>query len=98
LHFLYLFHKSAANADLKIQPNPANDVVQISVTEELIGAELKLLDIEGRTLTVTTISTSNLPDRQAGFKLQTSNLSNGIYLVQISTTKGTLTKRLVIAQ
>ena len=91
MHFLYLFHKSAANADLKIQPNPANDVVQISVTEELIGAELKLLDIEGRTLTVTTISTSN-------FKLQTSNLSNGIYLVQISTTKGTLTKRLVIAQ
>lgn len=79
------------NADLKIQPNPANDVVQISVTEELIGVELKLLDIEGRTLTTTTISTSS-------FKLQTSNWLNGIYLVQISNERGTLTKRLVIAR
>lgn len=77
-------------ADLKIQPNPASDEVQVIVTRELIGGELKVLDVEGRVMVKTAILAANCP-------LSTTNFSPGIYFVQVITEKGMLTKRLVIA-
>lgn len=79
------------NAEFRIQPNPANDAVQVIVNEELLGGEIRLLDIEGRVLLTKTITTTN-------DKLQTTNLSTGIYLVKVKTEKGILTKRLVLAR
>ena len=75
---------------MKIQPNPANDAVLISVTDDLMGGELKVMDVEGRILTKLLLSALN-------FELQTLNFSQGIYFIQVITEKGILTKRLVIA-
>jgi hypothetical protein len=60
-----------------MRPNPANDQVQIIVSDELIGAELKVLDLQGRIISQQSISALN-------FELRTSSLSQGIYFVQAS--------------
>ncbi|HLP22017.1 MAG TPA: T9SS type A sorting domain-containing protein, partial [Chitinophagales bacterium] len=80
-----------AEGSLKIQPNPAHDVAQITVTRELLGANLKVMDMEGRSLLEKVV---NAPT----FKLETDKLSAGIYLLQVNTTYGKITRRLVIAR
>lgn len=80
-----------AAGSLKIQPNPANDVVQITVTRELLGGNLKVMDMEGRSLMEKVVNTTTL-------KLETDQLSAGIYLLQVNTTYGKITRRLVIAR
>lgn len=80
-----------AAGSLKIQPNPANDVVQITVTKELLGGNLKVMDMEGRNLIEKVVNTPT-------FKLETDRLSAGIYLLQVNTTYGKITRRLMIAR
>jgi hypothetical protein len=81
---------SLSSADLKIQPNPANNTLQLNVTKELVGSNIKLADLQGRTLLETPVASPT-------FTIETSALANGIYLVQLITKQGTLTKRLIIA-
>lgn len=76
---------------VQINPNPASDAVQVIVSEELVSGRMVVVDMEGRVAADMVISTSN-------FTLETSNFTNGIYLVKLKTEKGTLTKRLVIAR
>lgn len=76
--------------DLKLQPNPANDMVQIAVTKELIGGVLKLYDVQGRALTEIRITNQSI-------SINTASLTSGIYIVHINTTRGTITKRLIVA-
>jgi len=49
------------------------------------------LDVMGRMVYQTKISTAN-----TSIKIQTSSWMNGIYLVQIKTTVGVLTQKLVV--
>ncbi len=81
-------HRSSV---IRLIPNPANDAVTISVTENLIGGELKLIDVHGRILIITTIPSGN-------WQLATAGFSQGIYFLHITTEAGTLTKRLIIAR
>jgi len=76
---------------LTIQPNPANNEVWLSVSDNLLNAEMKLFDIEGRTLLTQTINTKNL-------QLNTTAFANGIYMVQVKNENGIITKRLAIAR
>lgn len=76
---------------MSIQPNPATDWVLINVSENLMGAELRLSDVEGRCLRKATLQTSI-------FKLETGNLETGVYLLQAITPQGTITKRMIIAR
>lgn len=75
--------------DLKLQPNPANDLVQIAVTEELVGGVLKLYDVQGRALTEIRVTNQNI-------SIDTASLTSGIYIVHINTARGTITKRLIV--
>jgi hypothetical protein len=76
---------------IRIVPNPANDQAEVLVPEDLLGGEIRILDVEGRILMKVPLSTTNQ-------KLQTTNLSPGIYFLRVVTGKGMLTKRLVIAR
>ncbi len=76
---------------MAIQPNPAANAVQLSVTRELIGAEIRLTDLSGRLLKAMPVTALNL-------NINTSELAGGIYLVQAISAKGTITKRLIIAR
>ena len=76
---------------MTIQPNPAANAVQLSVTRELVGAEIRLTDLSGRLLKAMPVTALNL-------NINTSELAGGIYLVQAISAKGTITKRLIIAR
>jgi hypothetical protein len=83
--------KTLSIGTLTIQPNPANNEVYLSVSYNLIGAEIKLFDIEGRMIHTKII-------RDTTEKLNTSAFANGIYLVQVKNEQGVLTQRLAIAR
>ncbi len=70
--------------DFKIQPNPVNDVLSISIPNELVGEELSVYDLSGRKIMNAAVSTIN-------YKLETVNLADGIYFVKI----GTQTKKII---
>lgn len=63
-------------ADYKIQPNPVNDVLQVSVSENLIGEEITVFDLSGRAIMKSEI-------RNQKSDLNTSGLANGLYFVRI---------------
>lgn len=78
-----------ADGTLKIQPNPTNNMVQVNVTREVVGGSIKLMDMQGRSLFETPVTSTVL-------KLETTTLANGIYLVQLSNGHAKLTKRLIV--
>ena len=62
--------------DMRIQPNPVNDVLQVSVSEKLIGEEATVFDLSGRKVFSAAVSALN-------FELRTLNLSKGLYFLHI---------------
>ncbi len=63
-------------ADFKIQPNPVNDVLQVSVSESLIGEEAVVFDLSGREIMKSEI-------RGQKSELNTSSLAKGLYFLSI---------------
>ena len=80
-----------SNAEFKIQPNPANDFTTVSVSRELLGSNLRIIDLNGRIMSEIKISTTK-------FQLPTLSLCNGIYMLQALTSRESLTRRLVVAR
>jgi hypothetical protein len=76
---------------IHIIPNPAKDKVVVTVSDDLIGGELKLVDINGKLL-------STVPIQSANCQLSTANHPEGIYFVQIVIGNGTKTRRLSISR
>ena len=72
------------NTEFKTRPNPTNDVLNISVSEELVGEEFSIYDISGRKMMSNKIV-------QANFHCPTANITPGIYFVKI----GNLAKKFV---
>lgn len=61
---------------IQLNPNPTSDVLQVSVSEEMMGEEISIIDLSGRKIRSTVVSAANLT-------LETVNLANGIYFLQI---------------
>jgi hypothetical protein len=59
---------------LRLYPNPANDVVTISIDESMIGSTATVSDIMGRKMAALPLTTYNST-------LSTSQLASGVYLV-----------------
>jgi len=77
--------------EFNIYPNPATDEFTIQSSKFKVGDVINVLDVMGRMVYQTKISTAN-----TSIKIQTSSWMNGIYLVQIKTTVGVLTQKLVV--
>lgn len=75
--------------NFEVFPNPARDFVTISVGEDTLQS-VQLTDINGRI--VKTVNFNNAADNQ----INVSDLSSGIYMMKISSDKGTTTKKLVV--
>ena len=76
------------NLGLRVFPNPANEVINISLNKE-VSATLSLLDISGkvvRTQTLNGISTS----------INTASLNSGVYFVTINDGTSVSTQKVVI--
>ncbi len=83
--------KALSLNELAIQPNPAQNEVLISVSNNLLSGALTLIDTEGKVLFSKTITTH-------ANKIHTTGFANGVYFVKIIDEKGVLTKRLVIVK
>lgn len=66
--------------EVSIYPNPFNDVIFVQVTEDNIGSEYILSDISGRIIKIGKIN-------QEKIIIQTKNISNGAYSLQIGEDK-----------
>jgi len=82
-----------ANA-LSIFPNPSNDFVNVSFgLNAAQDIEIKLYTVSGKM--VDARSFTNVKDVNASFN--TADLNNGVYLMQITTDKGTSTQKFVVS-
>lgn len=73
--------------DVLIYPNPSNDYFNIEFAKEDLKVEsISILNIHGKIVKEINYT---------GDEIDISYLTNGVYLVQINTTKGKLTKKLI---
>lgn len=77
--------------DIQIFPNPANEQLQIEITERTNEElQLSVVDALGRLLINKQISVTNGKSSQ---QIDVSNLAPGVYFIQLRDSKGTNTKR-----
>lgn len=75
--------------NLKIAPNPAHDMINISVSEETPIRNIAVYDMSGRI--VKTITGVN----SAYFQLNRSGIQDGVHIIQMQFEKGTLHKKVI---
>ena len=80
---------SSELADALIFPNPASDIVNIEVSDALLGGEYKIIDYSGRTVNTGTI-TSSIET------LNVSDVARGSYYLHIQNGEETITRTFVL--
>jgi hypothetical protein len=81
---------SSADATISIYPNPANDLLNVVVSE---NAYVQIMDMNGRELIMETNVTAN--QKQA---ISTENLANGVYMMKIYNGNFVTVKKVVISK
>lgn len=76
-----------------MSPNPARDWTQIYFAGKVTGAELLLTDMTGRVLQRHIVA-----DNAVSYRLSTTGLPAGTYLVKMQLSTGIVTKKLVVGQ
>lgn len=74
---------------LSVFPNPANDVVTIANNENILVNGVEVVDLNGRT-----VKTAKF-DGVANAQINVSDLASGVYMMTISSDKGSVTKKMV---
>jgi hypothetical protein len=77
-------------SSFSIYPNPANNYVTISNTTDALLNAAEVVDLNGRV--VKTQKIANVSEAE----INVSDLAKGVYMMNISTDRGSLTKKLVI--
>ena len=78
-----------ASSQFSVYPNPANNVINIANAENVLVTGVAIVDINGRT--VKTAKFDNVSEAQ----INISDLSSGMYLMNISSANGMVTKKIV---
>jgi hypothetical protein len=73
---------------INIYPNPANDWVTVSVPSVLLGTTYTLTNAVGQVLQHSTITSTQL-------EIAMGDYSKGLYYLQVATTVGSVTKKIV---
>ncbi|GAA4013831.1 T9SS-dependent M36 family metallopeptidase [Hymenobacter fastidiosus] len=88
--------KSALSENmLEVYPNPAKD--QLTVRTQVsssVPVQVTLVTIMGKTVQNTTVSAALM--QQQGVRLTTTELANGLYIVRLKTSEGTITKKVMV--
>ena len=80
-------------ADFKAYPNPANTVLNVSMTlNNADDVTISLVNLNGQTL----MSKSAKNSASFNTQLNVSNLASGMYFLQVTTSIGTATQKLII--
>lgn len=87
-------NENQISENIIVYPNPAKDFVLIDFNE-LKGKlnQINLLNVQGQN-----VFTFNINDQSKIFNLPLTNLSDGIYFIQIQTENGILSKKLIISK
>lgn len=72
-----------------VYPNPANDLVNIANTDNMFVNKVVITDLNGR------IVKNVLFDNAANIQINVSDLSQGLYIMSITSDKGTAIKKMV---
>ncbi len=80
---------ATSNLTFKIIPNPSKGVFQIRLANTPENSSLNVLSIDGKIILSQTIS-------EKISTVNISHLSKGIYLIQLNSSKGRITKKLII--
>lgn len=83
-------HENALNNNFSVYPNPARELVNVIALDNETITNINFFDISGNKL-----NTMNNIENNKGL-LNISNLSSGIYFIEITTNKGTATKKIII--
>jgi hypothetical protein len=83
----------SANEEFNAYPNPAAAILNIALTQAHSNAEIKITDILGKE-----IASHILASGEKNASLDVSNLNNGVYFVNLKTTEGVVTKKIVISK
>lgn len=80
--------------DINLFPNPVSDIINLTMNfENASDAQLEIFDAQGKI-----IASPNLGHKAQGkhtVSVNVSNLSNGLYLLKISSGQSTITKRFI---
>jgi hypothetical protein len=91
---LSVHESSIGLSNISIYPNPATDRVRLQVeTLQPETLQIAMYDIVGRTVYTTALQGN---DNQISQDIDISKFAKGIYMLQIATSKGKITKKLVI--
>lgn len=74
---------------LSVYPNPANDVVNVTNAENILVNGITVTDLNGRTVK------SSKFDGVANAQINISDLASGVYMMTVSSDKGSMTKKIV---
>jgi hypothetical protein len=77
------------SSQFSVFPNPSTNVINIANAENILVNGIEIVDINGRT--VKSVKFDNVSEAQ----INISDLASGMYLVNISSDKGTTTKKIV---
>jgi hypothetical protein len=78
-----------ASTNFSVSPNPANDFVTISNSDFISVNAISITDLNGRVVKQITFSNVN------NVQVNVSDLSSGVYMMTISSDKGSLTKKFI---
>ncbi len=73
-----------------ISPNPSKGIITIDLAESANNAQLKVVDIVGRTVYTSKLNASKSQ------QINLSHLINGVYIISLETNKQTFTKKMII--
>jgi hypothetical protein len=80
---------AVAASQFSVTPNPANDVVTIANTDNIAVNAVSVTDMNGRIVTTAAF------DGVAQARINISGLAAGVYMMTISSEKGSVTKKIV---
>ena len=94
---LYIMNTATAVSDLsdtkaaiRLSPNPASNIVTVSVDESMIGGTVTVSDITGKKITAVQLPSANC-------HLSTVDFAGGAYFVTVADKEGErVTKKLII--
>ncbi|MCW5519599.1 VCBS repeat-containing protein [Aureitalea sp. L0-47] len=79
------------NNSFRIYPNPANDVVSIITSAEMIGGQVLIHNVNGRLLKKSVLETTET-------NLNVSEFASGVYFVTLENKDRAITKKLVVSK
>ena len=79
------------NLGFKIYPNPANNIFNVIITDEVNSLEsnLKILDVSGKIL-------FNLSTKNKQTQIDISKIENGIYFLEVINETDTFVKKIIV--